>query len=118
MKTKHWIILFAVLALVCVGLSAWLFGANTNAQSIQIFSDGRLIETLPLSIDRTIVVEGENGRNTVCIENGAVAVIHADCPDQHCVNRGFCTGGAQIVCLPNRLVIAFGSGQTVDGLVG
>jgi hypothetical protein len=32
--------------------------------------------------------------------------------------RGFCSGGTQIVCLPNRLVIEFLAEQEIDGIVG
>ena len=42
----------------------------------------------------------------------------ANCPDHYCEKRGFCAGGTDIVCLPNRLVIHFLGAQTVDAQAG
>ena len=40
------------------------------------------------------------------VEKGKIAVIHANCPDKICVNRGFIENGTfPIVCLPNRLSV-------------
>ena len=63
-------------------------------------------------------METGHGTNTVTVKDGKIAVTAASCPDSYCMKRGFCQGGAQIVCLPNRLVIEFVGSQTVDGVVG
>ncbi len=118
MKTKHWVIGIALLALVCGFLTFWLFGGDQNANSIEIWSEGERIYTFSLHENHTIVIEGDTGTNTVRIQDGKVAVIDADCPDKHCIQRGYCAGGAQIVCLPNELIIKFLGTQSVDGTVG
>lgn len=77
----------------------------------EIYQNGVLIKTAPLSVDAEFTVECEDGKNVVKIENGAVSVTFADCPDKVCVNRGRVSGGAvPIVCLPHRLEI-----RVVDG---
>ncbi len=118
MKTKYWVALLAALLLICVFLTWWGFGQSRDAQSVEVWSDGECLYTLPLNKNQTVTIRGEHGTNEIQIRDGAVAVIAADCPDGHCVNRGFCSGGAQIVCLPNRLVIKFVGKQEVDGTVG
>ena len=118
MKTKNWVILLVVLLAVCGGLSLWLLGDAQTASSVEVWSDGELLYTLPLSVPRQITVESAYGTNVVTVENGAVAVTEADCPDHYCMKRGFCDGGVQIVCLPNRLVLKFVGEQTVDAVVG
>ena len=118
MKTKLWIALLTGLLAACVGLSLWLFRPGQQATAVRIVSEGKVLYTLPLAQDTTVTVETAKGTNTVTVRNGAVAVTEADCPDGHCMARGFCSGGAQIVCLPNRLVIEFVGSQTVDGVVG
>ncbi len=117
MKTKTWIVLLAVLAVVCTGLSAVLLWPG-QADFAEVWSDGRLLYTLDLRIDQTVTVETVRGSNTVTVSNGAIAVTAADCPDGYCMDRGFCSGGAQIVCLPNRLVIRFIGAQPLDGISG
>lgn len=118
MKTKFWIILIAVIFLICIGLSLWIFSENEQASAVQILSDGELLHTLPLSIDREISIASKYGTNTVTIKDGKVAVTQADCPDHYCMHRGFCSGGTQIVCLPNRLVLQFVGQQDIDIAVG
>ena len=118
MKTKLWIALLTGLLVACVGLSLWLFRPGQQATAVRIVSEGKVLYTLPLAVDTAVTVETAKGTNTVTVRNGAVAVTEADCPDGHCMARGFCSGGAQIVCLPNRLVIEFVGSQTVDGVVG
>ena len=118
MKTKVWIALVAGILAVCLGLSLWLFRPGQRATAVRVISEGTVLYTLPLAVDREVIVETANGANTVTIRNGKVAVTEADCPDGHCMARGFCEGGVQIVCLPNRLVIEFTGRQVVDGIVG
>ena len=117
MKTKTWILLIAAGAILCAVLSLLLLGPS-QADHAEIWSDGKLLQTLDLRIDQTITVESSRGRNTITVSGGRIAVTEADCPDGYCMDRGYCSGGAQIVCLPNRLVIQFKGTQTIDGISG
>ncbi len=114
MKTKYWILIFAAVAVLCLVLSLPLLNPE-EAAFARITSHGELVKTVDLSIDQEFTVDG---KNTVTVKDGAIAVTWADCPDQYCARRGFCTGGSDIVCLPNRLVIEFLGEQTVDAAVG
>ena len=118
MKSRYWIGLLALILAVCLGLSVWLLGSGENADTVEIWSDGALLYTMPLSVDRQLRIDSENGTNVITITDGKIAVTEADCPDHYCMDRGFCSGGAQIVCLPNRLVIKFVAQQEIDGVVG
>ena len=117
MKTKNWILLLGVLVLVCAGLSFLLLGPEESAAA-QIYSEGKLLCTLDLRNDRTLTVEGSRGTNVVTVKDGKIAVTAADCPDGYCMDRGFCNGGVEIVCLPNRLVIRFLGKQEIDAVSG
>ena len=114
MKTKYWITLFAVLAVVCLGASVLLLGGGGAAQA-EVYSGGTLVKNVDLAIDQEFSV---GGHNTVTVKDGKIAVTWADCPDGYCMERGFRDGGTDIVCLPNRLVIHFTGAQEVDGAVG
>ena len=118
MKTKTWIFLISCLLAICLALSLWLFLPGNGASAAEIWSDGKLLDTLDLGIDRSLTVTCANGSNTVTVENGKIAVTQADCPDHYCMQRGWCSGGLQIVCLPNRLVIRFTAEQVIDGISG
>ena len=114
MKTKYWIAAFALIVAVCAGLSVWLL-APSQASRAEIYSGGTLVRTVDLSIDQEFTVDGHN---TVTVSGGKIAVTWADCPDGYCMARGFCSGGSDIVCLPNRLVISFVGESEVDAAAG
>lgn len=118
MNNKTWAGLLAVVFLLCLVLSLWLLRPGQDAAQIEIWSDGELIDTLPLNRDQTIEVRTEHGVNVITVQDGKVAVTEADCPDGYCMARGFCGGGPQIVCLPNRLIIRFLAPLEVDSVVG
>ena len=114
MKTKTWIMLFAAAAAVCIFLSLPLL-RQEEARFAEITSGGQLVKTVDLHIDQEFTVDGQN---TVTVKDGKIAVTWADCPDHYCMKRGFCSGGTDIVCLPNRLVIRFVGEQEVDAAIG
>lgn len=118
MKTKVWIMILCAVAALCLGLSLWLLQPGQTATAVRVISEGELLHTLPLDTDTQIEVTTDCGTNLVTVKNGKVAVTEADCPDGYCMARGFCSGGTQIVCLPNRLVLEFVGSQTVDGVSG
>lgn len=118
MKSKVWIILLAVALAACCLLSAVLLRPGEGASRAEVWSEGELLYTLDLRVDQTVTVESANGTNVITVRDGKIAVTEADCPDGYCMDRGFCSGGTQIVCLPNRLVIQFVDEQTVDAVVG
>ena len=119
MKTKYWIILFAALLLICTGFSISLLLPGDAATHAEIISDGTLLQTLDLRIDREFQVSvGGVGYNLLTVKDGKIAVTEASCPDHYCMHRGYCNSGADIVCLPNRLVIRFVGEQAIDAIVG
>ena len=118
MKSKYWIFLFAVVILACGALSAWLLWPGEAAEYAEVWSDGTLVKRVSLWVDQTFTVEGEGGTNVITVSDGKIGVTEADCPDHYCMHRGMCNSGAQIVCLPNKLVIKFVGGDLVDGVVG
>ena len=118
MKNKTWAwILFGLLALFLL-LSGVMLIPGEAAARAQIYSDGKLLRTVELSFDQEFTVETERGCNVVTVSGGKIGITYADCPDQHCVHRGFCDRGLQIVCLPNRLVIRFLGEAEIDGVTG
>ena len=118
MKTKAWIALLAAVLILCISLSVFFLQPGEDAAFVQVISEGELLYTLPLGVDTQVQSASRYGTNLVTVRGGKVAVTQADCPDGYCKDRGFCSGGAQIVCLPNRLVLKFMGEQKVDGVSG
>ncbi|MBE6981201.1 MAG: NusG domain II-containing protein [Ruminococcaceae bacterium] len=118
MKTKYWVIALGALFILCLGLSIWLLMPGEAAQAVEVRSGGKLLYTLPLDTDTQVTVTNGQGSNTVTVRDGKVAVTQANCPDGHCMARGFCHSGASIVCLPNSLVLSFTDGGELDAIAG
>lgn len=119
MKTKTWILLLSLLLSVCILLSVFLLRPGETARYAEILSDGTIVKTVDLAIDQEFSVTASGGgHNTVTIKDGKIAVTEASCPDHYCMERGYCNSGAQIVCLPNRLVIRFTGQQEIDISLG
>lgn len=120
-SNRFWILLFALIGAVCLAAAVLLQLPGKRGVSIEIYQQGALLHTLPLDTPTQLTIAAPNGgSNTITVENGAVCVSHASCPDQVCVNQGWVDSGAvPIVCLPNQLVIQIKGGeQTVDTAVG
>ena len=118
MKTRTWILIFALILIVCLGASLSFLAPGEASTHAEILSEGRVIHTVDLRIDREITVSSGYGSNTVTVKDGKIAVTEATCPDHYCMHRGYCNSGTQIVCLPNRLVIRFVGAQDVDMVAG
>ena len=118
MKTRSWLLILCLVLAVSLGLSLWLLRPRGNAQKVEIWSQGELCRTLSLEENQTVEIACDEGKNTVTVEDGKVAVTFADCPDQYCVKRGFCSSGAPIICLPHRMEIRFLGQQSIDGAAG
>ena len=117
MKNKYWVMIFGAVFVLCL-LLALLPALDAPATRAQIKS-GDMIITVDLQTDQEFTLEAETGGyNTITVMDGKIAVTKADCPDQYCMKRGFCDSGAQIVCLPHKLVITFLGETEVDGALG
>ena len=119
MKTKYWIILLTCVLVLCLGLGIPLLMPGEAATHAEIISDGQVMHRVNLLVDREITVTTDDGgRNVITVKDGKIGVTEASCPDHYCMHRGMCNSGAQIVCLPNKLVIRFVGETEIDMVVG
>lgn len=106
-STKVWLAVIGLLLVVGIVGMVVARSAREEGSQVRITWNDEVQGTYPLSEDRTLVYEGENGqRNVVTIQDGMVFMEEANCPDQICVREGPTNQTADpIVCLPNRLVV-------------
>ncbi len=108
-KTKTWIVIFAILLLVFGALSFWVALRRTDGSVANVYVDGKCV----YSVDLSRITEGfeftvktKTGINVIQTEPGKIRIKEADCPDLVCVHQGWVSDSANpIVCLPHRLVI-------------
>lgn len=119
MKTRTWIFILILLALICGAAGLFLIRPQEDATQAQIFSDGKLYKTVDLAIDQSFTVPAPNGGyNKISVQGGKIAVTEASCPDHYCQKRGFRCGGPSIICLPNALEIRFLGTSGPDFAIG
>ena len=119
MKTRTWILIFALILIGCLGASFYFLAPGEASTQAEITSQGQIIKTVDLRIDQEFTVEnGSGGYNVITVKDGKIGVSEATCPDHYCMKRGFCNSGTEIVCLPNRLTIRFLGEQEIDAIVG
>ena len=119
MKTRTWIILFALILIVCAGASVYFLMPREASTHAEITSYGQVIKTVDLRIDQEFTVgNGSDGYNVITVLDGKIGVTDATCPDHYCMKRGMCHSGTEIVCLPNRMTIRFLGVQEIDAVIG
>lgn len=97
----------------------FLPGSNDPAAVAQIYLDGKLVKTLPLSKNQTFIVADQYS-NEITVKDGAISFTASTCPGQDCVHSGSIhSTGRSLVCLPNRVEIRVVSTDAdVDFVVG
>lgn len=117
MKTKQWILIFSVFAVLCAVLSGLLFLGGEEKTLALVYSDGNLVQTVDLTKNGQYYIEYGHEWNVLTVENGKIAVTSASCDNGDCIHTGARNHGAPIVCLPNRLVIEFSDAETLDAVI-
>lgn len=112
-----------ILLAVCLFVSLILWVAVTlmkePGEYAVVTVNGEEYGRYSLNEDRELVIETENGKNVLVIEDGFADITEATCPDglcerQHRINES----GESLVCLPNKVTVTvIGAEQGVD-LVG
>lgn len=106
-EKRKWIYDMILIALILlIGLSV-LFAYNltkTDGNFARVYVDNDIVGEYPLDKDAEYSIG--DGKNVLCIEDGACYMKYAECPDKWCIKQGKCNMvGQRIVCLPNRVMI-------------
>ena len=119
MKTRTWILIFALILAICLGAGFYVLLPREASTFAEITSQGQIVKTVDLRINQEVAVESSNGGyNILLVADGKIGVTEASCPDHYCMKRGFCNSGTEIVCLPNRMTIRFLGPQEIDAVIG
>lgn len=89
------------------------FFFSTSGTYALIYQDNVLLHKIDLtktseSMEFTIDYNSDTvtGYNTICVKDGAIGIVDADCPDKVCEHMGMTSSTHfPITCLPHKLVI-------------
>ncbi len=106
------IVLFVILLVFGLALSALSFFSGTAGQKVQIEVDGRPYGVYSLAENQTIEIKENDHTNKITIKDGTVQMAYSDCKNQICVNDGKISMTNQsIVCLPNKVLVEITGGE-------
>lgn len=119
LKTRTWIAIIAVAAVVLTVLSWVLLTSRKSGTVVRVIQDGAVLQEIDLSrVTREYsfdVESADGGHNTVLVQPGRICVSEADCPDQICVAQGWLENQAlPIVCMPHGLIITVADPSGVE----
>lgn len=105
------------IVLIAVGITCWLvmWFVLPAGNTADVYIDGKLVQTIDMTVDDAYEFSTDRGSNTVVVESGNIRVSDADCPDKVCVDMGWKSRrGETITCLPHKLVIEIQGGGERD----
>ena len=106
-----------VASLLVVGLSVFLITTLTREEGSTVIVSVNGADKCEYSLSQNGEYSLNGGTNVIVIEDGAVYMKSADCPDRLCVHQGKKSmNGERIVCLPNRVEVRIeGDGEELIG---
>ena len=106
-KLKNDIILVAIIVLIATAGLLLLNVFKTEGSFAVVKIDGKETERYPLSENIEVVIKtGDDGKNTLVIEDNKAFMKDANCPDKICEgHQKISYKGETIVCLPHKVVI-------------
>ncbi|MBQ6908213.1 MAG: NusG domain II-containing protein [Clostridia bacterium] len=114
MKKNDFIFILSVLLVLAVSFPI-IKNSAKDGNTVRITVDGKVFTEKPLSENCEIHI---NGTNTAVIENGAVYMKDASCPDKLCMHQGKAYDSSKkIICLPNKVVIEVIKKSEIDTVV-
>ena len=101
-------------ALLLCAVAYLLFGALKGGDRVKIYVGDELYKEISLSEDQTVIIEQQDCKNVICIENGGVFMQESTCRNQETVtpeNAGSRALGSWIICLPNKVSVELAPGE-------
>lgn len=111
------VLVMAVIA-IAAGIFFFFSSLKGTGQTAIVKVDGAQVLAIALGMDGSYPVHTPYGDNILQVEDGKIRMAYSECTNQVCVHIGWVEKeGAQIVCLPHRLVVTL-EGGTLDAVAG
>jgi hypothetical protein len=103
-----------IIAVAVLGVFLMLYTVGENGGYFTLSLDGDET-TYSLSENKELTVSSAGYNYTITVQDGAVSVSEADCPDKVCVKTGAISRtGQTVVCIPGRLILTVGGDALSD----
>ncbi|WP_249029894.1 NusG domain II-containing protein [Tannockella kyphosi] len=109
MKRNDWILIIGIVLLASI-VSLYLVVFTSPGTSVIISVQGEFFGEYDITENQEIVIDD---CNVICIEDGKVSMVSADCPDHLCIQQGEIElVGESIICLPNQVIVSIEGNDT------
>lgn len=105
-----------LIILICLVTIVLFVIPTRNNNYAYVYYDGNKIMDISLEYDNKYIVQGYNGDIVIEVLNNKIRVVDENSKNHICSKQGF-TNSIPIVCLPNKIVIDFGSDNNLDTVV-
>jgi len=108
------ILLIALLCLLAFIFVAFIHRTQAAGALVTIQHQGKTLHTVPLDKAAVFDIKDAQGMviNRVEISHGTAKMVHAECPDKHCISQGQISQNHQmIVCLPHRVMVTVSASE-------
>lgn len=106
-----------ITVLLALSFSAFLFARASESEAAEavIMVAGNQYMTVRLDEPGVYEITDGHFHNTAVVENGAIRITDADCPDKTCIKTGkIYLTNQSIACLPNRVFISVTAGGDAE----
>ena len=109
------LILFILAGIVSLFIFVFLWNESGDIPYVNIYHQDKVLYSVPLEKNDTIVVQGDVSEMTIVIKNGRAHVKESGCDNQICVHEGEKSNyNEMITCLPNKIYIRIGKKVNVS----
>lgn len=111
---KDLLLVLIILIIAAAGFGITSILHKKPAALLEIAVNGQIIQTLDLSQDTELTIEGAGGgTNHLIVKDGMAWIDEASCPDKVCIHQGKIMMNRQmIVCLPNQMTATIRAEET------
>ena len=109
------ILLAGVLLVALLGIDAW---SGERATVLRVTQGTHTHEDFPLSVTRTLSLDGPLGTTRIEIRDGRARVVASPCTQKICIRSGWlANAGDASACVPNRVsLVLLGSDARFDAM--
>ena len=120
-KQKLRLVVFTIVLIMVLFLCLFIIFISDmgSKKTACIYLNGELLYRYDLDgASEEFTINTDYGYNTVCIKDGKIGIIDADCPDKTCIKTGFTDSPLiPVICMPHRLEIVIeGNSLETDGV--
>lgn len=115
-RAGDWLVAFIGLAIIAISIPfVWQSG---DAETVIIKKGGEIVERLPLSRNKLLVLQGPLGTTQIQIKDKKVRVLSDPGIHQYCVKQGWLSRNGEIaICAPTQISVQIGgSGKGYDSI--